>query len=91
MEKEIDNTAPEERAESTEGTVSRRDALKRMVKIALGLGAATILPSALSQCRHRDYDDYYDYYSNYYSNYYSDYYYNYYSDYYYNYYSNYGY
>jgi hypothetical protein len=70
-------------------SISRRDALKRMAKLAVGIGAVSVLPSALSSCSlfYDDYYDYYDYYSNYYSNYYY-YYSNYYSNYYY-YYSNY--
>ncbi len=88
MDMESPKTLPDEQAPGKRDPISRRDALKRMAKIALGLGAAGILPAALSRCSYEDYDDYYDYYD-YYSNSYSDY--HYYDDYYdyYDYYSNY--
>jgi hypothetical protein len=86
-EQELD-PKQEEPKEGTESTISRRDALKRMAKIALGIGAAGAIPSVLAAC-YDDYYDYYDYYSYYYDDsYYSDYYnyddyYDYYSNYYY--------
>ncbi len=87
MDKDMIQNSPEEGG--TGESFSRREALKRMAKIALGIGAAGMLPAALNSCKYNDYDDYYDYYSNYYGNYYSDY--AYYSDYYSEYYDNYGY
>jgi len=83
MDKEIIENSVEELVGKTKDSISRRDALKRMAKIAIGVGAAAVLPAALSNCEYHDYYDYYDYYGNYYSNYY------YYSDYYYYYYGNY--
>jgi hypothetical protein len=87
MDMESPKTLPDGQEPGKRDSISRRDALKRMAKIALGLGAAGILPAALSRCSYEDYDDYYDYYSNSYS----DYYYHHYDDYYdyYDYYSNY--
>ena len=86
---EVDRkTNPQEPEGGTKESISRRDALKRMAKIALGIGAISVLPAALNGCFYEDYYDYYDYYSDYYYNYYSEYYYhydyyNYYSEYYY--------
>lgn len=80
---QVDKIAiPDEPEGGAKDSISRRDALKRMAKIALGVGAASILPSVLASC-YTDYSDYSDSYSNSYSDssgYYSDY--NNYSDYY---------
>ncbi len=46
---------------------SRRDALKRMAKIAAGAGLASVVPAALTSCFFYDdyYSDYYYYYGYY--------------------------
>jgi hypothetical protein len=75
MDKQEKDPVLEMRKDEVSAPISRRDALKRMAKIALGVGAAGAIPSVLAAC----YDDYYDY-DDYYGYGYDDYYY--YSDYY---------
>jgi hypothetical protein len=90
MDARAENSDLEEKKDGEKGPISRRDALKRMAKIALGIGAASVIPTVLASC-YDDYYDYYDYYSYSYDDYYYSDYYNYddYYDYYYNYYDNY--
>ena len=84
--------------ESNNDSISRREALKRIGKISLGIAAMTILPrfEACAQYYYKyynyynsgygsgDYTKYYNYYRNYYNYYsnYSNYYRNYYNRYY---------
>ncbi len=82
----MDAEKKENMEEEKKGPISRREALKRIAKIGIGVAGA----SALASCDwlfYYDYSDYYNYYYDYYSNYYSDYYA--YSNYYYDYYGNY--
>jgi hypothetical protein len=81
MDAQAVNPDQEKKKDGEKAPISRRDALKRMAKIALGIGAASVIPSVLASC----YEDYYDYYDYYYyggydDTYYADYYY--YDDYY---------